>query len=201
MNNTFHIKKEDGIMEERIYLHTDKQLKVVYDPYRMRIIETYFKTRTPQTATQIAEIIGEPPGKVHYHVNKLHDIDVLQVERTEMINGIQAKYYGLKYKHILVDPELRKGKYFREIRGMSRATNFRIHVEYFSEDIAKAHEFTFSGSEYHPGYVFSEHKKLYMTKEQQREFMKELAELMEPYTTPDDSVGVYTTLFGLARVE
>ncbi|QMS85283.1 ArsR/SmtB family transcription factor [Candidatus Xianfuyuplasma coldseepsis] len=188
-------------MKGTIYLTTDQQLKIVYDPYRMRIIETYFKTQEPQTATQIADIIGEPPGKVHYHVNKLHEIDVLQIEKTKSINGIQAKYYGLKYEHILVDPELRKGQYFREIRGMSRATNFRIHVEHFSEDIVKAHEFTFSGSEYHPGYVYSNHTKLYMTKEQQRDFMKEMNQLIQQYTTPDDSVGVYTTLFGLARVE
>ncbi|QMS85096.1 ArsR/SmtB family transcription factor [Candidatus Xianfuyuplasma coldseepsis] len=188
-------------MKDRIYLKTEKELKTVYDPYRMKIIETYFKEKTPRTATQIAEIIGEPAGKVHYHINKLIGIGVLELEKTKFINGIQAKYYGLKYRNILVDPELRKGKYFREIRGMSRATNFRVHVEYFSEDIAKAHEFTFAKEEYDPGYVLSNYKKLYMTKDERADFLHDLHNLLDRYSNDREGMDVYTTLFSLARIE
>jgi|LGOV01.1.fsa_nt_gb DNA-binding transcriptional ArsR family regulator len=188
-------------MEGKIYLNTEHQLKIAYDPYRMRIMEAYFKKREPQTAKQIADIINEPPGKVYYHIKKLREIDILQLEKTEFINGIQAKYYGLKYEHVLVDPELRNGRYFREIRGMARAMNFRINVEYFSKDIAKAHELTFAGETYDPGYVLSDHNKLYMTKANRSEFIRELQDLIDRYSTPDESLEVYSTLIGVARIE
>jgi len=40
-------------MEKTIYLKTDKEVRIAFDPYRIRIIETYFIRKIPMTAKNI----------------------------------------------------------------------------------------------------------------------------------------------------
>lgn len=76
-------------------IETDEEIKIFSDPYRMKIINAYIKAGEPLTVKGVADLMGEVPAKVHYHVKKLISIDILRLDHTEVINGITAKYYAL----------------------------------------------------------------------------------------------------------
>lgn len=189
------------MLDGKIVLTTDQQVRVAFDPYRMRIIETYFKLRQPMTAKQAADILEEPPSKVNYHIKKLHDLDLLEIDRIESINGIQAKYYRLKYKNILLDKPMQQSEFFKTQRGQARGMNYRIHSAWFEQDIQTAHELTFAKEEYDPGYVLSAYNKMYMTKTERIAFIKDFQDLIRKHTTPDDTKEEYTSFIGFARIK
>lgn len=80
--------------EPRI-ISTDEEIKIFTDPYRMKILEAYHDSENSLTVKGVADILGEVPAKVHYHVKKLISINVLTLDHIEVINGINAKYYKL----------------------------------------------------------------------------------------------------------
>lgn len=82
-------------MNEVRRIETDEEIKIFSDPYRMRIINAYIKAGEPMTVKGVADLMGEVPAKVHYHVKKLISIDILALDHTKLINGITAKYYRL----------------------------------------------------------------------------------------------------------
>lgn len=68
------------------------------DPYRLSIIQVFKKTGDRSlTVQEIANGLGDPHGKVYYHVKKLENYGALEVDKTEVINGITAKYYKLTF--------------------------------------------------------------------------------------------------------
>lgn len=77
---------------ERI-IKTDEEYKIMVDPYRMNIFSIYKDHKEPLTVKMVADIMGEVRSKVHYHVQKLISIDILELDHIEIINGIHAKYY------------------------------------------------------------------------------------------------------------
>ncbi len=70
-----------------------KEIKAFSDPYRMMIMNQYYKLARPATVKQIADEMGEVPAKVHYHVKKLESVGILKLKHTKEINGIIAKFY------------------------------------------------------------------------------------------------------------
>ncbi len=54
------------------------------------------------TATEVARIIGDGPGRVHYHMRILEAAGIVAVVRTESVNGIIARYYEPTARHYSV---------------------------------------------------------------------------------------------------
>ena len=83
-------------------LDTEQRIKAFTHPYRMRLIHVFRETRRPMTATEVARIIGDGPGRVHYHMRILEAAGIVAVVRTEMVNGIIARYYEPTARHYSV---------------------------------------------------------------------------------------------------
>lgn len=77
-------------------LYTEEEIKIIADPYRNRIVKAFLESPVPLTVTQAANIMGEVPANVHYHLKKLLKIDILVLDHIEIVKGINAKYYRLK---------------------------------------------------------------------------------------------------------
>lgn len=92
-------------MNEQITLSTPEEIKIISDPFRLSILKEYMKLNRPATVKQIADRMHETPAKVHYHIKKFLSIDLLELDHIEEINGINAKFYRLKYKSIKIDRE------------------------------------------------------------------------------------------------
>src|SRR5258708_33674245 len=47
----------------------------------------------PMTVTQLGELMGEAPSKIHYHVRELEKVGLLELVETREKGGILEKYY------------------------------------------------------------------------------------------------------------
>lgn len=80
-------------MQQHKVLSTIEEIKIYSDPYRIQIMNMFNRQGRPSTVKEIADLMGEVPAKVHYHVKKLEKIGLLSMVSTREINGIIAKYY------------------------------------------------------------------------------------------------------------
>lgn len=83
-------------------LDTEERIKAFTHPYRMKLVHVFRETRRPMTATEVARIICDGPGRVHYHMRILEAAGIVAVVRTETVNGIIARYYEPTARHYSV---------------------------------------------------------------------------------------------------
>jgi DNA-binding MarR family transcriptional regulator len=80
-------------MEEIKILTTLEEVKAMSDPFKYRILMSFYKREQPSTVKQIADAINEVPANVHYHVKKMEKAGILKLVYTKEINSIIARYY------------------------------------------------------------------------------------------------------------
>lgn len=182
-------------------IETDEELKIFSDPYRMKIINAYIKAGKPLTVKGVADLMGEVPAKVHYHVKKLISIDILQLDHTEVINGITAKYYSLTTENFSVAYENTPSQ-----PGLfDSTTNMLISViDEFKEDIyrnatyIKTHDE--AGDIPRKGFITKE--ELHLSEKDYEAFNEEMRALYKKYRAvnqPDSEEDTYDFFVGWAR--
>ena len=72
-------------------LETLEQLRAIADELRTRIAEAL--THRPMTVTQLGELLGQAPAKIHYHVRELERVGLVRLVATREKSGILEKYY------------------------------------------------------------------------------------------------------------
>lgn len=93
-------------MKKILVLKTRDEIRTMTDPYRVDIMQIFRKNKCqPMTVKQVADALGEPHGKVYYHIKKMLKIDALELVKTEKINGIIAKYYRLNFAEIAIEKD------------------------------------------------------------------------------------------------
>lgn len=75
-------------------LITLEQQKIISNPIRSQIIMLLFDQA--MTAKQVATKLDKTPGNIHYHIRKLYEHGIIELEREEKNNGIIEKYYRSK---------------------------------------------------------------------------------------------------------
>jgi predicted transcriptional regulator len=95
-------------MKEVMEVSTLEEVRAYSDPYRLRILNEFYRYGEPATSKDIADVMGEVPAKVYYHVKKMEKYGILVLTHTREINGITAKYYEPAAKTIIISnpPEL-----------------------------------------------------------------------------------------------
>jgi len=91
-------------MIEKLILRSREEIKIMTDPYRVEIINIMKNHVLPMTVKEIAEKMGDPHGKVYYHIKKFEKIDAVVIHHTKNIKGITAKYYALNFKELIFSP-------------------------------------------------------------------------------------------------
>ena len=188
-----HIDRKDFLL-----CKTDEDIKMVFDPYRKKIIMKYLHSKEPLTVKQVADKLEEVPAKVHYHVKKLIDYGVLSLAKTEEINGIMAKYYKSNYKGILFEgSELSSEVYLSQMPFIRDV--FTKITEKFRKDLEKHAELVSKDEDQR--HISAEIHHLYMTKEEEQEFLDTMDKIIEKFSKPDESKEVYSCLRSLARIK
>ena len=90
------------IMDEVKYLTTIDEVKTFSDPFRYRILDTFYKMKQPATVKEVAVAMDLVPANVHYHVKKMEKAGILKLIYTKEINGIIAKYYEPTAKNMQI---------------------------------------------------------------------------------------------------
>ncbi|RNA67088.1 ArsR/SmtB family transcription factor [Alteribacter keqinensis] len=67
------------------------QAKLLGSALRVKIISQLIDE--PKTSKQVANLIGESPGNVHYHIKKLYDGGLLELVEEKKLGGVMEKYY------------------------------------------------------------------------------------------------------------
>ena len=80
-----------------------RQMKVLADPRRIRILELLCEERTTK---QVAGILGEPPTRLYHHVAALARVGLIRLARTRQSRGAVEKYYVAVAKAFSADPKL-----------------------------------------------------------------------------------------------
>ncbi len=92
-------------MLEELELDTEARVKAFTHPYRMKLLHVLKDLRAPATATDVARALGDGPGKSHYHMRILESAGIVVLARTEVVNGIIARYYEPAAKRFNVKGE------------------------------------------------------------------------------------------------
>jgi len=83
---------------------TEEQLKVLYDPIRIRIAHLLKSQRTPK---QVADIINIRPNNLYYHFRVLENAGI--IKHVETIKGkgfIKENFYRLINPEFIISPEM-----------------------------------------------------------------------------------------------
>lgn len=73
---------------------TLKQQKIISHPIRSQIIMLLFDQA--MTSKQVATKLDKTAGNTHYHIQKLYEHGIIELEREEKKKGIIEKYYRAK---------------------------------------------------------------------------------------------------------
>lgn len=187
--------------KHNIYIaNTIEEVKMIFDPYRLKILKTLHGENTEKTVKQIAVEMGEAPNKVHYHVKKLLDFGALKLIRTETINGIIAKYYSTAYDGFVIGSEGNSEDVIN-VKGNVLNTALDEVVGKFKVDMYSYMNLVAEkGKEAQRGLDIG-YMKLYMNKEEKEAFSKEMKQLISKYTKEVEDKEIYTMIQTLARIK
>lgn len=161
-------------MLERYEIENIEQLRAVADLLRLRIIDLLQKQ--PMTVTQLGEMMGEAPARLHYHVRELEKVGLLKLVETREKGGILEKYYQPVARELSVDRAL-----FSASSDESLAM-LRAWLDQISDGFLREVRRTFAQKSEKPDAIFGL-SRMYMTLEEQERFWKQVAELAKPYET------------------
>ena len=94
-----------------------KEMKVLADPRRIRILELLGEERTTK---QVAEILGEPPTRLYHHVAALERVGLIRLARTKPSRGAVEKYYIAVAKTFSADPRMFTSRHASQAREVTR---------------------------------------------------------------------------------
>lgn len=161
---------------QRKVLSTIEEVKIYSDPYRIQILNMYNKQGRPSTVKEIADLMGEVPAKVHYHVKKLESIGLLSMVSTREINGIVAKYYEPFKGEIHLRHEDEENSPLKQV---FRSETMKLLNEMYEQSRQR-----FMKQAEHGDRMFGQisDMALYGTREEMEQLVKAITKLCEPYT-------------------
>lgn len=151
-------------------LETIEQMRAIADQLRIRIID-HLATQ-PMTVTQLAELIGIAPNKLHYHVRELERAGLLKQVATREKGGILEKYYRSVAKRMQIPASL-----LRELPLDDAVAAFRDIAQPIFQSIIDA-----AGNAFHKEEPFQFTQSSYwMTKEELEHVNQSINTLLQPY--------------------
>jgi DNA-binding transcriptional ArsR family regulator len=162
-------------MLEHYEIENIEQLRTVADIRRLRIIELL--AGRPMTVTQLGELMGEAPAKMHYHVRELEKAGLLRLVETREKGGILEKYYQPVAREISVEKQL-----FSAPLDEALATTSKI-LNQIKEGFQRAFRTALEQKDERPRIALSS-SFVYVTDEEQKQLYKQICDLLKPYEKP-----------------
>jgi len=159
-------------MLENYEIETNEQLRAIADMRRARILELL--RDQPMTVTQLGELMGEAPAKIHYHVRELEKVGLLRLAETREKGGILEKYYQPIAREISVEKQLFAGPPDEAMAAIGTLIN------QIKEGFQRAFRAAREQKDEHPklmiGTIYT-----YITDEERKQLAKQVLELLKPY--------------------
>lgn len=78
---------------KRIKLTTKKELNIYMSPVRQQLLRQLSIANGPMTPKMLSDSLGISPSSVQHHIRKLSELELIELDHTEVINGITASFY------------------------------------------------------------------------------------------------------------
>lgn len=185
--------------EDLRIISTTEEIKAFSDPFRLSIINVYREQKQPLTVKKCADLLGVFPAKVLYHVKKLLEINVLELDHIEIINGINAKYYKLPKTRFHI--QIQEGTEDVVKQNLEYINNIMMsQVEQFKLDFITMTQTAVSRqmNDTHETGWFSSNN-VYLNKEEYDELGKIVVEYVKSHNTKEPGKNKYAMMFGIAH--
>lgn len=106
-------------INEVLVVNNLEQIKALSSPYRIKIIETF--DNKPASAKDISVRMGEPHGRVNYHIKTLAKVGILKLVDVSVKQGVVEKYYMPVAESIVLDSRMVNKNDDHEIKDMRNA--------------------------------------------------------------------------------
>jgi DNA-binding transcriptional ArsR family regulator len=160
-------------MLESYEIHTIEQLRAVADVLRIQIIDSLIDQ--PMTVTQLGDLLGLAPAKIHYHVRELEKVGLLQLVETREKGGILEKYY---------QPIARDFSFARDLVMSASSDDSLAATSAYIDEVKLGFQQAFRASlerKDEQPFLLLGSGRLYVTAEEHKEMAKKIAELFKPY--------------------
>lgn len=77
----------------KIELTTKKELDIYMSPMRQQLLRQLSISNTPMTPKMLADRLQISASGVQHHIKKLMSLGLIEMDHTEVINGITASFY------------------------------------------------------------------------------------------------------------
>jgi predicted ArsR family transcriptional regulator len=182
-------------MKDVKVLTTMQAIKAYSDPFRMIILKTYYKFSRPATVKQISDEMNEVPAKVHYHVKKLLESDLLKLVHTKEINGILAKFYEPTAKYFEIEHDNFRSA---EMESLNANVSHKDVVEVFDDHKKIVVDSLMAGNEEKTFIMSSE---LYLNNEEYKDLVEYIENLHTAKKRKSAKKQVYKFLTTLSEAE
>ncbi|HEV2474860.1 MAG TPA: helix-turn-helix domain-containing protein, partial [Chthonomonadales bacterium] len=170
------MKDQKNNMIEHYEIETIEQLRAIADVLRLRILDALIPQ--PMTVTQLGDVLGMAPAKVHYHVRELERVGLLRLVETREKGGILEKYYQPIARYIGVEQSLLSAP-ANEAQALVSALLGQVHNNFlraFRQGLEKRSE----KPDLMLGLGIS---RLFITRDELKDLDKRIQELFKPYET------------------
>lgn len=188
-------------MKKELLITKDEEVKIIFDPLRKRIMLAYLKGKEAMTAKQVATLLDEAPSKINYHIKKLVDFGALELERTEDINGIIAKYYMTPYDSIMFKGGELSTQVYLSQSNLIEEVYERVSNEFRQDLHTHLNMVANSENDRIQRQIASQRHIMYMTAEEQQEFIDTVEAYIRKYTEVDETKEVFSILHAMARIK
>lgn len=149
------------------------KIKALSNVYRISIIEAF--DNKPATAKIISVKLGEPHGKVNYHMKMLAKVGILKLVEISTKLGVVEKYYMPVAKNFIIDSNIIKKEGEEGINSLNKYTNALLNR--ISKDFYKSIE----NKELEGQRKILYYGEYYMTLEEAQELHKKFAEVADEF--------------------
>lgn len=136
-----------------INLTTQEELKIFMSPQRQKLMRNLRISSKPLTSKDMAELLGISTSSAQFHIKKLEGLGIVELDHTESINGIQAKYYKMAEANISIgsdkEDELQNERY-TIMQNLVKGT-FNGLLEFYESGLS--HEEIKANSEFINGFI------------------------------------------------
>ncbi len=90
---------------EKVKLTTKKELSIYMNPVRQQLLRQLNITDIPMTPKMLADKLNISASGVQHHIKKLMSLGLVELDHTEIINGITASFYKPTYVTVQIGLE------------------------------------------------------------------------------------------------
>lgn len=161
-------------INEVLVVNSLEQIKALSSPYRIKIIETF--DNKPASAKDISARMGEPHGRVNYHIKTLAKVGILKLVDVSVKQGVVEKYYMPVAESIVLDSRVVNKNGDHDVKDMRNA-GIAIY-----EKISKEFYATMNNRELKINYDYD----FYMTEEEAETLNVEIQKVLDGFLKDKD---------------